>query len=96
MLLTTINYLFELKCPAPLLTGIDDYNDAIYPEFLTDPVVFLVQELRFWPVYQPSCCCQAADKRQKSFWLIRPLAAVKQRAQGKVFSGPEECVKLHI
>lgn len=47
MLLTTINYLFELKCPAPLLTGIDDYNDAIYPEFLTDPVVFLVQELRF-------------------------------------------------
>ena len=47
MLLTTINYLFELKCPAPLLTGIDDYSDAIYPEFLTDLVVFLVQELWF-------------------------------------------------
>lgn len=39
----------------------------------------------------------AADKRQKSFVLIRPLAAIKQRAQGGgVSSGPEECAELHI
>ena len=60
MLLTTINYLFELKCPAPLLTGIDDYSDAIYPEFLTDLVGFFWFKnsgFDLYSVYQPSCCC---------------------------------------